>query len=172
MTQAYPVANLQKIDEASEQWAADLKAIVDACRNLRGEMNLSPATKVPLLAAGDAERLRSFAPYVQALARLSEVQILADEATLDKEAHGAPIAIVGPNKLVLKVEIDVAAERERLSKEIARLTGEIVKCNAKLGNEAFVAKAPPAVVEQEQKRVAEFQSTLEKLRAQLDRLPA
>lgn len=172
MTQAYPVANLQKIDEASEQWAADLKAIVDACRNLRGEMNLSPATKVPLLAAGDAERLRSFAPYVQALARLSEVQILADEATLDKEAHGAPIAIVGPNKLVLKVEIDVAAERERLSKEIARLTGEIAKCNAKLGNEAFVAKAPPAVVEQEQKRVAEFGSTLEKLRAQLDRLPA
>ncbi|AOI98272.1 valine--tRNA ligase [Burkholderia sp. LA-2-3-30-S1-D2] len=172
MTQAYPIANLQKIDEASEQWAADLKAIVDACRNLRGEMNLSPATKVPLLAAGDAERLRSFAPYVQALARLSEVQILADEATLDQTAHGAPIAIVGPNKLVLKVEIDVAAERERLSKEIARLTGEIAKCNAKLGNEAFVAKAPPAVVEQEQKRVAEFQSTLEKLRAQLDRLPA
>ncbi|MGP8475233.1 valine--tRNA ligase [Burkholderia sp. PR2] len=172
MTQAYPIANLQKIDEASEQWTADLKAIVDACRNLRGEMNLSPATKVPLLAAGDAERLRSFAPYVQALARLSEVQILADEATLDQAAHGAPIAIVGPNKLVLKVEIDVAAERERLSKEIARLTGEIAKCNAKLGNEAFVAKAPPAVVEQEQKRVAEFQSTLEKLRAQLDRLPA
>ncbi|KVL03801.1 valine--tRNA ligase [Burkholderia territorii] len=172
MTQAYPIANLQKIDEVSEQWAADLKAIVDACRNLRGEMNLSPATKVPLLAAGDAERLRSFAPYVQALARLSEVQILADEATLDQAAHGAPIAIVGPNKLVLKVEIDVAAERERLSKEIARLTGEIAKCNAKLGNEAFVAKAPPAVVEQEQKRVAEFQSTLDKLRAQLDRLPA
>jgi valyl-tRNA synthetase len=154
MTQAYPLANLQKIDEASEQWAADMKAIVDACRNLRGEMNLSPATKVPLLAAGDAERLRSFAPYVQALARLSEVQILADEATLDQAAHGAPIAIVGPNKLVLKVEIDVAAERERLSKEIVRLSGEITKCNAKLGNEAFVAKAPPAVVEQEQRRVA------------------
>ncbi|MDS0856285.1 valine--tRNA ligase [Burkholderia pseudomultivorans] len=172
MTQAYPLAAPEKIDEASEQWAADLKSIVDACRNLRGEMNLSPATRVPLLAAGDAERLRAFAPYVQALARLSEVQILADEAALDKEAQGAPIAIVGPNKLVLKVEIDVAAERERLSKEIARLTGEIAKCNAKLGNEAFVAKAPPAVVEQEQKRVAEFQSTLEKLCAQRDRLPA
>ncbi|MGS0893118.1 valine--tRNA ligase [Burkholderia stagnalis] len=171
MTQPYPLAEAKKIDEASEQWAADLKAIVDACRNLRGEMNLSPATKVPLLAAGDAERLRAFAPYVQALARLSEVQILADEATLDQAAPGAPIAIVGPNKLALKVEIDVAAERERLSKEIARLSGEIVKCNAKLGNDAFVAKAPPAVVEQEQKRVAEFQSTLDKLRAQLERLP-
>ncbi|MCA8481047.1 MULTISPECIES: valine--tRNA ligase [Burkholderia] len=171
MTQAYPIAEPKKIDEGSEQWAADLKAIVDACRNLRGEMNLSPATKVPLLAAGDAARLHTFAPYVQALARLSEVRILADEAALDQEAHGAPIAIVGPNKLVLKVEIDVAAERERLSKEIARLTGEIAKCNAKLGNEAFVAKAPPAVVEQEQKRLAEFQGTLEKLRAQLERLP-
>ncbi|KVD29449.1 valine--tRNA ligase [Burkholderia ubonensis] len=172
MTQAYPLADLAKIDEASEQWAADLKAIIDACRNLRGEMNLSPATKVPLLAAGEAERLRGFAPYGQALARLSDVQILADEAALDKEAHGAPIAIVGRNKLVLKVEIDVAAERERLSKEVARLTGEITKCNAKLGNEAFVAKAPPAVVEQEQKRLAEFRTTLEKLRAQLERLPA
>ncbi|KVQ69682.1 valine--tRNA ligase [Burkholderia ubonensis] len=172
MTQAYPLADLAKIDETSEQWAADLKAIIDACRNLRGEMNLSPATKVPLLAAGEAERLRGFAPYVQALARLSDVQVLADEAALDKEAHGAPIAIVGRNKLVLKVEIDVAAERERLSKEVARLTGEITKCNAKLGNEAFVAKAPPAVVEQEQKRLAEFRTTLEKLRAQLERLPA
>ncbi|AJX31835.1 valine--tRNA ligase [Burkholderia oklahomensis] len=172
MTQAYPIADPKKLDEASEQWAAELKTVVDACRNLRGEMNLSPATKVPLLAAGDAAKLQAFAPYVQALARLSEVRVLADEAALDGEAHGAPIAIVGDNKLVLKVEIDVAAERERLSKEIARLEGEVVKCNAKLGNEAFVAKAPPAVVEQEQKRLAEFQNMLTKLSAQLARLPA
>lgn len=172
MVQAYPVAEPKKLDEACEQWAAELKAVVDACRNLRGEMNLSPATKVPLLAAGDAAQLQAFAPYVQALARLSEVRVLPDEAALDADAHGAPIAIVGGNKLVLKVEIDVAAERERLSKEIARLEGEIVKCNAKLGNEAFVAKAPPAVVAQEQKRLAEFQSTLTKLGAQLARLPA
>ncbi|AOJ10480.1 valine--tRNA ligase [Burkholderia mayonis] len=172
MTQAYPIADPKKLDEASEQWAAELKTVVDACRNLRGEMNLSPATKVPLLAAGDAAKLQAFAPYVQALARLSEVRVLADEAALDAEAHGAPIAIVGDNKLVLKVEIDVAAERERLSKEIARLEGEVVKCNAKLGNEAFVAKAPPAVVEQEQKRLAEFQNTLTKLSAQLARLPS
>ncbi len=172
MVQPYPVADAKKIDEAAERWAADLKAVIDACRNLRGEMNLSPATKVPLLVTGNSERLASFAPYAQALARLSEVQIIADEATLDAASAGAPVAIVGTDKLVLKVEIDVAAERERLSKEIARLNNEVTKCNAKLGNDSFVAKAPPAVVEQEQKRLAEFQATLGKLTAQLERLPA
>ncbi|WP_322061932.1 valine--tRNA ligase [Paraburkholderia sp. J63] len=172
MMQRYPLAEPKKIDEAAEQWAADLKAVIDACRNLRGEMGLSPATKVPLLVTGNAERLASFAPYAQALAKLSEVQIIADEATLDAASAGAPVAIVGTDKLVLKVEIDVAAERERLSKEIARLTNEVTKCNAKLGNDSFVAKAPPAVVEQEQKRLAEFQATLGKLTAQLARLPA
>jgi valyl-tRNA synthetase len=172
MVQPYPIAEASKLDEEAEQWAADLKAVIDACRNLRGEMNLSPAVKVPLLATGNAERLRTFAPYAQALARLSEVQIIADEAALDAQADGAPIAIVGSDKLVLKVEIDVAVERERLSKEIARLGNEVTKCNAKLQNESFVAKAPPAVVEQEQKRLADFEATMGKLKAQLARLPA
>ncbi|WP_042271028.1 valine--tRNA ligase [Paraburkholderia heleia] len=172
MMQRYPVAQAKKIDEAAEQWAADLKAVIDACRNLRGEMGLSPATRVPLLATGNAGRLATFAPYAQALAKLSEVQIIADEAALDAASAGAPVAIVGTDKLVLKVEIDVAAERERLSKEIARLGNEVTKCKAKLGNDSFVAKAPPAVVEQEQKRLAEYQATLDKLTAQLTRLPA
>jgi valyl-tRNA synthetase len=172
MVQRFPQAQPEKIDESAEQWCAELKAIIDACRNLRGEMNLSPAVKVPMLATGDAARLATFAPYVQALARLSEVQIIADEATLDSQAHGAPVAIVGANKLVLKVEIDVAAERERLSKEVDRLTQEVSKCSAKLGNESFVAKAPAAVVEQERKRLAEYETTIAKLQAQLLRLPA
>lgn len=172
MTQPYPRAEPKKIDEAAEQWASELKTVIDACRNLRGEMNLSPAVKVPLLAHGDAARLTAFAPYVAALARLSDVKIIDDESALDKEAHGAPVAIVGTNKLVLKVEIDVAAERERLTKEVDRLNAEITKCNAKLGNESFVSKAPAAVVEQERKRLAEYATTIEKLQAQLLRLPA
>jgi len=172
MIQRYPVAQPSKIDESSEQWAAELKAIIDSCRNLRGEMNLSPAVKVPLLATGDEERLESFAPYVQALARLSEVKIISDESALDAEASGAPVAIVGTSKLVLKVEIDVAAERERLTKEVDRLTQEIAKARVKLENESFVARAPAAVVEQERKRLAEFESTADKLKAQLSRLPA
>lgn len=171
MVQPYPRSQPEKIDESAEQWAAELKGVIDACRNLRGEMNLSPAVKVPLLAIG-APRLTTFAPYVQALARLSEVQIITDVATLDQQAHGAPVAIVGANRLVLKVEIDIAAERERLTKEVERLTQEVSKCNAKLGNESFVAKAPAAVVEQERKRLAEYETTIEKLQAQLLRLPA
>ncbi len=172
MVQPYPHAEEKKIDEKAERWTAELKGAIDACRNLRGEMNLSPATKVPLLVHGDAGQWQSFAPYAQALARLSEVRIMADEATLDAQSQGAPIAIVGGDKLALLVEIDAAAERERLGKEIARLDAEIAKCAAKLGNEAFVAKAPGAVVEQEQKRLSQYRDTIAKLSAQLARLPA
>ncbi len=172
MTQRYPQAEEKKIDEKAERWAADLKSAIDACRNLRGEMNLSPATKVPLLVHGDAAQWQTFAPYAQALARLSEVRIMADEATLDAQSQGAPIAIVGGDKLALLVEIDAAAERERLGKEIARLDAEIAKCSAKLENQAFVAKAPAAVVEQEQKRLSQYRDTIAKLSAQLARLPA
>jgi valyl-tRNA synthetase len=169
MRQAYPVSQPQKIDEQSEQWMAQLKAMTDACRNLRGEMQLSPAQRVPLVmeaaSAEDKLQLQSFAPYLQALAKLSEVEVL--DALPESPA---PVSIAGSAKLMLKVEIDVAAERERLSKEIARLDGEITKANAKLGNESFVARAPAQVVAQEKERLANFSTTLEKLREQFAKL--
>ncbi|HEY4541349.1 MAG TPA: valine--tRNA ligase, partial [Noviherbaspirillum sp.] len=168
MLQAYPQPEAKKIDEQAESWMASLKAMVDACRNLRGEMQLSPAQRVPLIieaAADEAERVRIFAPYLQALAKLSEVQVVA---TLPQSP--AAVSVVGTVKLMLKVEIDVAAERERLSKEIARLDGEITKANAKLANESFVARAPAQVVAQEKERVASFSATLSKLREQFEKL--
>jgi valyl-tRNA synthetase len=72
---------------------------------------------------------------------------------------------------MLQVEIDVQAERERMSKEVLRIEGEIAKVNGKLGNESFVARAPAAVVAQEQERLVNFSSTMAKLREQLAKLP-
>ncbi len=166
MTQPYPRADAGRIDEAAEHWVAELKSMVDACRALRGEMNVSPAQKLPLVAAGDADRLAGFAPYLRALARLEAVEIVADLPS----GSVAPVQVVGDTRLMLKIEIDVAAERLRLDKEIARIEGEIRKAQAKLGNASFVERAPAAVVEQERARVVAFDATVGRLREQRDRL--
>jgi valyl-tRNA synthetase len=171
MLQAYPIANPDNINLSAEEWMQGLKTTTDACRNLRGEMQLSPAVRVPLLLqaanATDKARMQAYAPYLTALAKLSEVEVL--DALPESPA---PVSIVGETKLMLKVEIDVAAERERLSKEIARLEAEIGKAQAKLGNESFVARAPAQVVAQEQERLASFSATLNKLREQFAKLAA
>jgi valyl-tRNA synthetase len=78
--------------------------------------------------------------------------------------------VVGDWRVMLHIEIDREAEKVRLDKEIARLEGEIVKARGKLSNASFVDKAPAAVVDQERKRLADFDATLEKLRVQRARL--
>jgi valyl-tRNA synthetase len=128
-------------------------------------MNLSPAARIPLIAEGGKDQLEQHAPYLAALAKLSEVNVVA---TLPDD--GAPVQVVGNTRLMLKVEIDVAAEKVRLDKEIARLEGEIAKAQSKLTNESFVARAPAAVVEQEKQRVAQFGETLGQVKSQRARL--
>jgi valyl-tRNA synthetase len=142
-----------------------LKALINACRNLRGEMNIAPSNKVPLNIEGDAERVAVYAPYMQLLARLSEVS-----AKTPLPESDAPVAIVGDWRLMLHIEVDPEAEKARLDKEIGRLEGEIKKAEAKLGNASFVDKAPAAVVDQERKRMAEFGATLDKVRVQRAKL--
>ncbi|MDR2924746.1 MAG: valine--tRNA ligase [Azoarcus sp.] len=166
MLARFPEADLTCVNDAAEAQMTELKALAHACRNLRGEMNISPAQRMPLVIAGADFRLRAFAPFLKGLAKLSEIEF-ADEIS---ETALAPVALVGETRLMLKVDIDPNAEHERLSKEIARLEAEAAKAQNKLGNANFVDRAPPAVVEQERERLVGFQAALEKLRPQLARL--
>ncbi len=174
----YPQSQPNKIDEAAIAHVGKLKQLVDVCRNLRGEMNVSPATRLPLYAvagnAAEAEFLTTSAAVLKSLAKLNEVKVFADVTEWQAAAQAAPVAVVGSGDAALRIclhmEIDVAAEKVRLSKEMARLEGEIAKTTGKLSNEAFVAKAPPAVIDLERKRMADFLATLEKIKEQFTRL--
>jgi len=167
---AYPQAQLERIDANADAWVAKLKGLVSACRTLRSEMSLSPAVRVPLNGFGDPAFLREAAPVLKALAKVSEVKIFDDEAAFSAATSQSPVVVQGESRLALHVEIDVVAEKERLNKEIARLQGEIAKASGKLSNESFVARAPAAVVAQEQQRIAEFTAALVRLQDQLARL--
>jgi valyl-tRNA synthetase len=165
MLQPYPRSQPERIDPHAEAWMSRLKAMVEAVRALRSEMGVAASQRVPLLASGDTQMLLSAFPYMVPLARLSDAMVVDTLPDIE-----APVQVAAESRLMLRIEIDAAAERERLGKEIARLEGEAAKANAKLGNASFVERAPAAVVAQEQERFAAFGSTLEKLRQQLARL--
>jgi valyl-tRNA synthetase len=183
VTASYPQSEPKKIDLLSEARVAQLKAMVNAIRALRSEMNLSPAEKVPLristeniqslnrdtqldLRLEGLER-QQIAASLKSLAKLSEV---AFERSLGEEAKRSPVQTVGDLQLMLVVQIDIEAERARLSKEIARLQAEISKARAKLDNEGFVARAPAAVVGQEKERLTGFETALARVQGQLTNL--
>lgn len=166
----YPEFNEDSIDADSDTKMALVKQMIDAVRNLRGEMDLSPSTRVPLAIEGDKQVVEAVAGYIKFLARLSEVDHVESIDAVNTGAI-APVAIVGDFKLMLKVEIDINAERDRLSKEVARLENELKKCHAKLSNTSFVERAPVAIVEQEKSRLTNFTDLLAKVSAQLAKLP-
>ncbi len=167
---AYPKSQPEKIDEKAEAHVARLKTLVDACRNLRGELKVSPATRVPLYAWDESGFTFENAATLKALGKLSEVKVFASKQAWQDATEGMPVSLVGGSSFCLYMEVDVAAEKVRLGKEATRLEGELVKINAKLANQAFVSKVPPAILAQEQKRLQDFTTTLEKIREQLARL--
>jgi valyl-tRNA synthetase len=163
MLAPYPKSRPEKIDETAEREVALAKDLVNAARNLRAEMKLAPGARVPFEVTGNpgAAALSGFAALARPAA-IDEVETLSDA--------NAPVAVVGPHRLMIRVEVDVAAETARLEKEISRLEGETAKCRAKLGNASFVERAPAKVVEQERARLAAFEGTLQQLSEQLERL--
>ncbi|HYY60033.1 MAG TPA: class I tRNA ligase family protein, partial [Burkholderiales bacterium] len=167
MLARYPQSEPQKIDEAAERDMAVLKDWTMATRNLRAEAKLAPGERLPLYAsaAPPVTDVPAMLAGLRSLARLSEVKIAP---TLPDSP--SPVAVVGEARLMLYKEVDPAAEAERISKEITRVSGEIAKCKAKLANPSFVERAPAQVVEQERKRLADFEELLAKLQDQLRKL--
>jgi valyl-tRNA synthetase len=167
MRQPYPVSQPEKMDAAAERDMAVLQEWTSAARNLRSEAKIAPSEKLPLYAsaAPPVSDVAATLAAIQALARLSAVNLgeRLPEST-------APVAMVGPARIMLHKEVDATAERERLSKEAARLEGEIAREKARLGNASFVERAPAAVVEQARSRLAGFESTLARVKEQLGKL--
>ncbi len=164
MVAPWPVAQMDKVDAAANARMDAFKDMVNAIRNLRGEMNLGPSVKAPLFIEGDAS-FAEFVPYLRLLCRLTEGSIVAKLPEDD-----APVAISGDARLMLKVEIDKAAETARLTKEIGKTEVEIGKLSAKLEKPGYVDKAPAHLVERDRAQLADFSDKLDKLKAQLAKL--
>jgi valyl-tRNA synthetase len=167
--QPYPASGASLTDSAADAEAeGEVTRIKDrtvALRTLRSKMGVSPAKRIAAFASGDRASLSASSAYVVALAKLSGLEIV-DELP----RHDAPVEVVGGDRLMLHIEVDLVAERERLTKEFARLEYEIAKAREKLANASFVGRAPAAVVAQERARLQANGATLDKVKAQLDRL--
>jgi valyl-tRNA synthetase len=164
MLAPYPKCQPEKIDEEAEREIALVKEVVNAGRNLRSEMKLPPQQRVPLLITGIVS-----AANISANTALTKVEVVPVQ---ELPQLTAPVAVVGEHRMMLKVEVDLAAERERMLKESVRIEGEIAKARTKLGNASFVERAPANVVAQERERLAGFEATLAKLKTQLEKLSA
>ena len=163
MLAPYPQSQREKIDEAAERDIALAKTVVNAGRNLRSEMKLAPKQRTPFYITGKPGAATISA--VNALIRPDPLHVVDQLPQSD-----SPTAVAGAHRVMVHVEIDAAAEGERLSKEILRLEGEVAKSEARLANESFVARAPASVVEEVRKRLADDRETIKKLREQLQKL--
>ncbi len=165
MLARYPQAQPEKVDPAAEAQVAVLKEITNAVRNLRSERNLPPGERIAAYVVPKQDGVEATFDYVRFLGRLGALSIAA--AVPD---HCAT-AVTGAGTVAIAMpKVDPAVEREKLGKEIARLEGEIAKVTGNLGNQAFVAKAPPAVVAQMRQRLAGFEAKLAEVRAQIARI--
>jgi len=165
MMAAWPLAQVEKIDPVADANMSTLKELVNAVRNLRGEMGLSPAQKAPLFIEGDAARLDVYLPYLKPLAKLSDASVIVKLPEDD-----SPVAICGEARMMLKVEIDRAAELARLTKDQGKAEAELAKLLAKLEKPGYVDKAPAHLVERDRAQQADLTDRLAKIAAQLAKL--
>ncbi len=172
MVAAYPVADENMINAGIER---DMQMVVDlilAVRNIRGEMNIAPSMQITVIVKVEnkelAEHLETSAGYAQTLARIKELRIGVAE---DKPKNVATAVIKGAEVYVpLEGIIDLNQERDRLQKEIAKLSKEIEVFSKKLTNKNFVDKAPKEVVEKDTAKLEEFKVKRDKLEQSLKAL--
>ena len=155
-------------DPAASEAMERLKAWINGCRTLRGEMNISPAERLPLRVAGETQALLGMEHYLMHLARLTAVEVSA-VPLLSVEA---PVVTVDRLQMQLQVQVDIPAEIERLTKQRDKTKIEVARCCAKLDNPGFVDRAPTAVVDQERERLVRFRQSLAEVEIQLARLAA
>ncbi len=172
MLQPYPEANAHRIDENAEAAIAWLKGVIEGVRNIRGEMNISPAKKIPLILRGGSEHdedlLKQTRSLLTKLASLESIDWLAKGA----EAPASSTAFVGELELLVPMAglIDVEAESARVQKELDKLDKDLKQVAGKLQNPNFVDKAPEAVVNKEKQRLADLESTRTRFVEQLESL--
>ena len=164
MLAAYPKADPEKIVQAAFDQMAQLQDLIGAVRNLRGEMGIAPNVKAPLFVEGSVPE--ALLKYLPALTRLTEAK------TVDRlpENEDAPVAVCNGARLMLKVEIDKAAETARLSKEAEKLQKALDKLNAKLAKPGYVDKAPAHLVEKDKAELAELEEKMAKVQSALAKL--
>ena len=167
MLAAYPQADKEQIVQTAFDKMAALKDLVEEVRKLRGEMGIAPNVKAPLFVEGSAE-LEGLLKYLPSLTRLTEAK-LVDSLP---EAEDAPVAVCNGARLMLKVEIDKAAETARLSKEAEKLQKALDKLNAKLSKPGYTEKAPAHLVEKDKADLAELEDKMAKVQNQLAKLKA
>ena len=167
MLSAYPQADKEKIVQTAFDKMAALKDLVEEVRKLRGEMGIAPNVKAPLFVEGSAE-LEGLLKYLPSLTRLTEAKLVDNLP----EAEDAPVAVCNGARLMLKVEIDKAAETARLSKEAEKLQKALDKLNAKLSKPGYTEKAPAHLVEKDKAELAELMDKIGKVEGQLAKLKA
>ncbi len=171
MLEPLPSVNDFGRDEEAEEEIAWLKDFVVGVRQIRGEMNISPGKRLPVLLAdvesGDRERLDRHRDLLQSLARLDDAEVLEGS-----EPDGVATALVRQFRILVPLAdlIDIDAERTRLGKQRQRIQQDLAKAEGKLGNERFIANAPEAVVQKERDRAADLSNQLKSLDQQLARL--
>ena len=165
MLARFPEADGGDIVQTAFEQMTVLQDLIGAVRNLRGEMGIQPNVKAPLFVES-ADDLADYLKYLPMMTRLTEAQQVAALP----ESEDAPVAVCNGARLMLKVEIDKAAETARLSKEAEKLQKALDKLNAKLSKPGYTEKAPAHLVEKDKADLAELEDKMAKVQTQLAKL--